>query len=160
MTEQSCVYGGEELAYGQDNCMTSQVKGTGRFMYLMLLVQERSMVLSLHLSQCPRKGDKALRNFNANISSTQFHEELCQHTLKDFSSRYKDTALAVLHIDGNNNGFHQNALYYPYPLHLFLNFLLLLLLAHFLLSEFTPKHHVACSCRPCTPPPPRSLLLL
>ena len=63
MTEQSCVYGGEELAYGQDNCMTSQVKGTGRFMYLMLLVQGRSMVLSLHLSQCPRKGDKALPEF-------------------------------------------------------------------------------------------------
>jgi O-methyltransferase len=55
------------------------------------------------------------RNFNANISSTQFHEGLSQHTLNDFSSRFKDMTLAVLRIDGNNYDFHQNALYYLYP---------------------------------------------
>ena len=44
MTSQSWVYGEEELAYGQDDCLTSQEKGTDRCMCLMILVQVRSMV--------------------------------------------------------------------------------------------------------------------
>jgi hypothetical protein len=74
--------------------------------------KEEYGVVSPFISVSRERVIQNFRNFNDNISSTQFHEGLSQHTLKDFSSQYKDTTLVVLRIDGNNYDFYQNTLYY------------------------------------------------